>query len=116
MPSSSPWEELTLEAWKKKIVTQTLEEREGGGGRGVNRTPSTFDTIHTIDMKFGTYNKVHLYFRLSETTWCLMGFHGNKSKKNDATSGRHLGFLSFQILFKFEFLYFKNNEKTSFSD
>ena len=40
---------------------------------------STFDTIHPIDMKLGTYNKFHLCFQLSETTWFLMGFHGNNS-------------------------------------
>ena len=76
---------------------------------GVNRTPSpsTFDTIHPIDMKFGTYYKFQLYFQLSETTWCLIGFQGNDSQINNVTGGRHLGFLHFQILFKFELLYFK---------
>ena len=71
----------------EKIVTRSLEG-------GVNRTPppSTFDTIHPIDLKFGTYNKLHLYFQLSETTWCLIGFHGNNSQINDVTGGRHLGF------------------------
>ena len=58
-------------------------------------------------MKFGTYHKLHLYFQLRETTWCLIGFHGNNIQINDATSGRHLGFLDFQILFKFSFLYLK---------
>ena len=75
---------LTLE---EKIVTHSLE------GGGVNRTsPSTFDTIHPIDLKFGTYNKIHLYFQLSETTWCLISFSGNNSQINDVTGGRHLGF------------------------
>ena len=99
---------LTLEASKKKIVTRTLEE-----GRGVNRipSPSTFDTNHLINMKIGTYNKLHLYFQLSETKWCLIGFHGNDSQINDVTDCRHLGFLNFQILFKFEFLYFKMMRK-----
>ena len=61
----------------EKIVTRSLE----GGGGGVNRTPppSTFDTIHPFDLKFGTYNKLHLYFQLSEITWCLIGFHGKNS-------------------------------------
>ena len=58
---------------EEKIVTQTLE---GGGGQS---DPLTFDTIHLIDMKFGTYSKFHLYFQLSETMWCLIGFHGNDS-------------------------------------
>ena len=75
----------------------------GGGGGGGNQTPlpSTFDTIHPIDMEFGTYNKLHLYFQLNETTRCLIGFHGNDSQINDVASGRHLRFLIFQILSKF---------------
>ena len=64
-------------------------------------------TIHPIDLKFGTYNKLHLYFQLSETTWCLIGFHGNNSQINDVTGGRHLGFSNFQILFKFSFFYLR---------
>ena len=88
----------------EKIVTRSLE-----GGGGVNRThpPSTFDTIRPIDFKFCTYNKLCLYFQLSETTWCLIGFHGNSSQLNDVTGGRHLGFLNFQILFKFSLLYLR---------
>ena len=40
----------------EKIVTRSLE------GGGVNRTPplSTFDTIHPIDLKFGTYSNLNL--------------------------------------------------------
>ena len=69
---------------EEKIVTRSL------GGRGVNRTPppppppSTFDTIHPIDLKFGTCNKLHLYFQLSEFTWCLIGFHGNNRTSQEA--------------------------------
>ena len=48
-------------------------------GGGQSPPPSTFDTIHLIDMKLATYNKLHLYFQLSEITWCLIGFHGNNS-------------------------------------
>ena len=66
-----------------------------------------FDTIHPIDMKIGTYNMLHLYFQLSETTRYLIGFHGNNSQINDVTGGRHFGFLNFQILFKFSLLYLK---------
>ena len=58
-------------------------------------------------MKFGTFNKLHLYFQLSETTCCLICFHGNNSQINDITGGRHLGFLNFQILFKFSLLFLK---------
>ena len=92
---------LTLEAVKKKW----LHEHLMGGGR-VNRThpPSTFDKIHRIDMKFGTYNKLHyLFFPVSETTWCLIGSHGNDSQINDVTGGRHVGILNFQILFNLNF-------------
>ena len=66
--------------------------------------PSTFNTIHPIGLKFGTHNKLHLYFQLSKTTWCLVGFHGNNSQIDNVTGGRHLGFSNFQILFKFSLL------------
>ena len=75
----------------EKIVTRSLE-----GGVSIGPPPpSTFDTIHPIDLKFGTYNKLRLYFQLSETTWCLIGFHGNNSQIHDVTGGHHLGFSSF---------------------
>ena len=61
------------------------------------------------------YNELPLYFQLSETTWCLIGFHGNHNHIDDVTSGRHLGFLNFQILFIFE-LNTENGEKTEYSD
>ena len=57
-------------------------------------TLSTFDTIHPIDLKFGTYNKLHLFFQLSETTWYLISFQGNNSQINDVTGGRPLEFLN----------------------
>ena len=44
---------------KEKIVTRTPE---GGGGK--SDPPSTFDTIHPIDMKFSTYTKLHLDFQI----------------------------------------------------
>ena len=56
----------------EKIVTRSLK-----GGGSIGPPPSTFDTIHPIDLKFGTYNKLHLHFQLGETTCCLIGFHGN---------------------------------------
>ena len=86
----------------EKIVTRSLK-----GGQLDSPPPSTFDTIHPIALKFGTYSKLHLYFQLSETTWCLIGFHGNNSQINDVTGGRHLGFSNFQILFKFSLLYLR---------
>ena len=63
--------------------------------------PFTFNTIHPIDLKFGTYNTLHLFFQLCVTTWSLIVFHGNNSQINDVTGGRHLGFLNFQILSNF---------------
>ena len=79
----------------------------GAGGNRTPPPPSTFDTIHPIDLKLGIYNKLYLYFQLSVTTWFPIGFHGN-NQIYDATGGRHLsGFLSFQILFKFSLLYLK---------
>ena len=102
------WRTLTLEASIKKIVTRSL-----GGRGGVNRIPppSTFDTFHRIGLKFGTYIKLHLYFQLSKTTWCLDGFHGNNSQLNDVTDGRHLGFSNFQILYKFSRLNLRFTKK-----
>ena len=73
--------------------------------------PITSDTIHPIDLKFGTNNKLPLYFQLNETRWCLTGFHGNNNQINDVTGGRHLGFLNFQILFKLSLLYLRLTEK-----
>ena len=62
-------------------------------------------------MKFGTYNKLYLYFQLNETTWCLIDFHGSNSQINDVTGGRHLGFLKFQTLINFSLLYFELTRK-----
>ena len=91
----------------EKIVTRSFE----GEGGGQSDPPSTFDTIHPIDLKFGTYNKLYLFFQLSETTWCLIRFHGSNSQINDITGGRHLGFSNFQILFKFSLLYLRLTRK-----
>ena len=78
---------LNPRSLEENIVTRSLEGCQSD-------PPSTFDTIHPIDMKFGTHNNLHLYFQLSETTWCLIGFHVNNSQLNDVIGGRHLGFLS----------------------
>ena len=91
--------QLTLEASKKKVTRNV----EGGGGPSDPPPPSTFDTAHPIDLKFGTYNKLHLYFQLSETTWCLISFYGNNSQRNDVTSGRHLGISNLEICSNFHF-------------
>ena len=85
----------------EKEITRSLE---GGGVKSDPPPPSTFDTIHPTDLKFGTHNKLHLYFQLSKTTWCLIGFYGNNIQINDVTGGRHLGFSNLQILFKFSLL------------
>ena len=82
-------------------------------GGSIGPLLSTFDTIHPIDLIFGTYNDIPLYFQLSEITWCLIGYLG--SHINDVTSGRHFGFLHFQILFIFE-LNTETGEKTAFTD
>ena len=106
---------MTVIHWaNNNLPKKPLHEHFGGGGRSIG-TPSrsTFRTSHPIDI-FGTYNNLPLYFQLSETTWRLIGFHGNQSYINDVTSGRHLGFLSFKILFKFQLYY--QNDKTAFSD
>ena len=75
---------------------------------------STFATIHSINMKFGTYAKLHLYFQLSETTPCLIGLYGNDSQINDVTGGRHLGFLNFEFIHIWIFV-LKMTRKTAFS-
>ena len=94
----------------EKIATRSLE------GSGVNRTPPVyFNTIHPIDLKFGRYNKLRLYFQLSETTWCVIVFHGNNSQINDVIGGRHLGFSNFQILFKFSLFYLRLTGKQHLS-
>ena len=94
----------------EKIVTRSLE----GGSIGP-LPPSTFDTIYPIDLKLGTYSKLHLYFQLSEITWCLFVFHGNNSQINDVIGGRHLGFSNFQILFKCSILYLRLTGKQHLS-
>ena len=85
--------------WSSNLSITKYVTNECLEGGGVNRSPppSTFNTIHLIDLKFGTYNKLHLYFQLSETTWCLISFHGNNSQKNDITGGCHLGFSNFHF-------------------
>ena len=76
---------LNPRSLEEKIVTRSLE----GGGGSIGPPPhSTFDTIHPIALKFGIYNKLHLFFQLSKTAWCLIGFHGNNSQINDVIGGR----------------------------
>ena len=91
---------------EEKLVKRTLQ-----GDQSKPPPLFTFDTILSIDLKFGTYNKLHLYFQLSETTRCLTGFHGNDRQINDVTGGGYLGFLNFQILFKLNLFYFKITRK-----
>ena len=92
---------LTQEASKKKYLHEALR---GVGSIGPP-PPSTFDTNHPIDMKFGVYNKLHLYFQLTET------IYGNNSQINYVNGVRHLGFSNFQILFKFSLFYLKLTRK-----
>ena len=93
---------LNPRSLQEKIVTRCFER-----GGSIAPPPSTVDTILPIDLNFGSYSKLHLYFQLSETTWRLIGFHGNNSQIYDVTGGRHLGFSDFQILFKFSLWYLR---------
>ena len=99
---------LLIRVYKADLIsTLTLEGvslKNKRGGGGVNRTlPSTFDTIHPIDLIFSTYNELSLYFQLIKTTCCLIGFHGNHDHIN-------FGFLKFQIFIILE-LSTENGEK-----
>ena len=38
----------------------------------IGSLPHTFDAIHPIDLTFGTYNELSLYFQLIKATWCLI--------------------------------------------
>ena len=66
-------------------------------GVGSVGPPSTFDTIHPIEMIIVICNKLPSFFELSKTTWHLIAFHGKQSYINNRHN-RHLGFSSFQIL------------------
>ena len=37
-------------------------------GGSIGPPPSSFETLHLVDLKFGKFNKFHLYFQLSVTT------------------------------------------------
>ena len=96
---------------KPKKVTR----RHKGGG-AIVYIPSTFDKIHPIDLIFGTYNELSMYFQLIETTWCLIGFHGNDSHINDVTDKRLPSWIfKFSDFFIFE-LNTENGKKATFSD
>ena len=101
---------LTLEGLSLKKLHRAI--RRGGS---IGPLPSTFDTIHPIDLIFGTYSELSLYFQLTETMWSLIGCHGNHNHINNVTSGYHLGFSKFQIFFVFK-LNTENGEKTTFSN
>ena len=73
---------------KKKLH----EALRGEGGQ--SNPPTTFDSIRPIDLKFGKYHNLHLYFQLSESTECLIGFHGNNSQINDVKSCSNFHFYS----------------------
>ena len=77
---------LLIRVYKADFIsTLTLEGVSLKNKRGgeVNRTlPSTFDTIHPIDLIFSTYNELSVYFQLIKTTYCLIGFHGNHNHIN----------------------------------
>ena len=78
---------LTLEGISQKKL------HEGIGGRG---GVTLLSTPFIIDVIFGIFDEVPLYFQLSVTTWCLNGFHGNHSNKW-CHKRPQFRFLSFQI-------------------
>ena len=83
---------------KLKKVTR----RHKGGGGSIGPLPFTFDTIHLIDLIFGTY-------------CCLIGFHGNHSNIMTSLAAAILDFQSFKF-FSNSNLNTENSEKTTFSD
>ena len=102
-------EDISLEKLHKGI-------KVGGGGGSIWPLPLLLTPCtQPIDLIFGTYNKLSLYFSIIEITWCVIGFHGNRSHINDVTSGSYLGFSNFQIFFIFE-LNTENSEKTTLDD
>ena len=81
---------LTLEGTRLKKLHEGMGVCVGGGGgeqgQSIGPLPSTFDTIPLIDLIFGTYNELFLYFQIIETAWSLICFHGNHNHINDVTS------------------------------
>ena len=100
----------TLEGISLKMLHEGMRGLGGGGGGSIGHLTFIIDTIHPIDYIFGTYNELSLYFQLIETTWGLIGFHGNHNH-----IGRHLRFSNFQIFFIFD-VNTEKGEKTTFTD
>ena len=101
----------TVNPRRHKLKRITRRHKRGGGGGGlVGHLPSTFNIIHPIDLIFGTYNKLSLYFQLIESTWYLIGIHSNHSHINDVIVAAILDF-KFSDFFIFE-LNTENGEKT----
>ena len=65
---------VNLRSLEEKIVTRSL------------------DKIHPIDLKFGTYNKLHLYFQLSDTIGVLLVSMATIVKKMTSQSAAILDF------------------------
>ena len=80
------------------MVTPSFE-----GGQSDPLPPSTFDTIHPIGLKVGAYNKLHLYFQLSETTWCLIGLPATITKWKTSQVTAILDFHIFRFCSNFHF-------------
>ena len=81
-------EDFEEELWwfnTRRYRPKNVTRRQRGEG-SIGPLPSSFDTIHLIDLMFGTYNELSLYYQLIETTWCLIGFHGNHNHINNVTS------------------------------
>ena len=47
---------------RRHKVKKVTRGHKGGGGVSIGPLHSTFDTIHPIDLIFGTYNERSLYF------------------------------------------------------
>ena len=85
----------TLNPRRHKVKKVT--RRHKGGGGSIGPLPSTFDTIHTIDLIFGTYDERSLYFQLIDTTCSLIGFHGNHRNIMTSLAAAILDFQIFKI-------------------
>ena len=101
---------LTLEGIRQKKLHKGIR-----GGGVIGPLPSTFDTIHPIDLIFGTYNERSLYFQLVDTICWLIGFHGNHSNIMTSLAAAFLDFQIFKIFSNSNFNT-ENSEKTTFSD
>ena len=93
-------EDLDFFNSRRHKLKKVTRRHKGRGGGSIGSLPSTFDTIHLINLIFGTYKELFLYFQISVNTWCIAGFYENHIYINEITWDRHLGFSHFQIFFQ----------------